>query len=219
MAANHTFRFLNNPTMTGAAPSHAINVASSSTSTGGTLRGRIQGNTIGNAAVAGSGSTTGNGIRVFVQGRTIGTLLIDDNVIRQTPQARGIDAQFLGPLTVQPLVQSDITITGNDVNPQDSTGFPAAAIYAAADSQGNSPVRVRSDIRLNTVPAGTAFDVLPTFIIFDEVVAAAEAQLVDTGAASANCTAESHEHQHRQRQRAPGMRADRRPDQHPSITG
>jgi hypothetical protein len=138
--------------------------------------------------VASSGSPIGNGIRALVQGRTVATLLIDGNVIRQTPQARGIDAQFLGPLTVQSLVQSDITVTNNDVNPQDSTGFPLAAIYAAADSQGNSPVRVRSDIRLNTVPAGGAFDVLPTFLIVDEVVPAAGAQLVNTAPASANCT-------------------------------
>ena len=171
-------------TMTLPAPgtSHAVNVFSSSTSTGGTIQGRIQGNTIGNAGVPSSGSPIGNGIRVFVQGRTVATLLIDGNVIRQTPQARGIDAQFLGPLTSgQPLTQSDITITNNDVNPQDASGFPLAAIYAAADSQGTSPARVRSDIRLNTVPVG----------------AAAEAQ-------------------HRQRRRRAGVRADRRPDQHPS---
>jgi hypothetical protein len=166
-----------------------VNVFSSSTSTGGTIQGRIQGNNIGNAGVASSGSPIGNGIRALVQGRTVATLLIDGNVIRQVPQARGIDAQFLGPVTSgQPLTQSDITVTNNDVNPQDSTGFPLAAIYAAADSQGNSPIRVRSDIRLNTVPAGVAFDVLPTFLIFDEVVPAAEAQLVDTAPASATCT-------------------------------
>jgi hypothetical protein len=112
-----------------------VNVFSSSTSTGGTIQGRIQGNNIGNAGVASSGSPIGNGIRALVQGRTVATLLIDGNVIRQTPQARGINAQFLGPLTSgQALVQSDITVTNNDVNPQDSTGFPLAAIYAAADS-------------------------------------------------------------------------------------
>ena len=194
-SANLTFKLLNNPTMTMTLPaagtSHAINVASSSTSTGGTIQGRIQGNVIGNAGVPSSGSPIGNGIRVFIQGRTAATLLIDSNSIRQTPQARGLDAQFLGPLTSgQPLTQSDITVTSNDVNPQDSTGFPAAAIYIAADSQGGSPVRVRSDVRLNTVPAGAAIDSFPTFLIVDEVAAAAEAQLVDTAPASANCTAQ-----------------------------
>ena len=107
------------------------------------------------------------------------------------PQARGIDVQFLGPLgSGQPLSQSDVTITNNDVDPQDSTGFPAAAIYLAADSQGGSPVRMRSDVRSNTVPAGAAIDSLPTFLIVDEVAAAAEAQLVDTAPASASCTAQ-----------------------------
>jgi Bacterial Ig domain len=193
-SANLTFKLLNNPTMTMTLPaagtSHAINVASSSTSTGGTIQGRIQGNTIGNAATPSSGSPIGNGIRVFIQGRTQATLLIDSNVIRQVPQARGIDAQFLGPLSIQPLVQSDITVTNNDVNPQDSTGFPSAAIYLAADSQAGSPVRMRSDVRGNTVPAGAAVDSLPTFLIIDEVATSAEAQLVDTAPASSNCTAQ-----------------------------
>ncbi|MFL6233029.1 MAG: hypothetical protein ACJ76N_07840, partial [Thermoanaerobaculia bacterium] len=144
----------------------------------------------GNAATPSSGSPIGNGIRVFIQGRTQASLLIDGNTIRQVPQARGIDAQFLGPLSIQPLVQSDITVTNNDVSPQDSTGFPAAAIYLAADSQAGSPVRMRSDVRGNTVPAGAAVDSLPTFLIVDEVAAAAEAQLVDTAPASANCTAQ-----------------------------
>jgi hypothetical protein len=91
-----SFKLLNNPTMTMTLPatgtSHAVNVFSSSTSTGGIIQGRIQGNTIGNAAVASSGSPIDNGIRALVQGRTVATLLIDGNVIRQVPQARGIDA-------------------------------------------------------------------------------------------------------------------------------
>ncbi len=189
-SANAVYRFINNTTITGH-QSHAINVFSSSAATGGTLQARIQGNQVGNTGSAGSGSATGNGIRVLIQGRTVGTVLLDGNTVRQTPVARGIDAQFLGPtISGQPLTQSDITVTSNDVNPQDSTGFPTAAIYVAADSQGGSPVRVRSDVRLNTVPAGAAVDILPTFLIVDEVVAAAEAQLVDTAPASANCTAQ-----------------------------
>ncbi len=193
-SANLTFKLLNNPTMTMTLPatgtSHAVNVFSSSTSTGGTIQGRIQNNVIGAAGTASSGSPIGNGIRILIQGRTQATLLVDGNVIRQVPQARGIDAQFLGPLSVGALIQHDITVTNNDVNPQDSTGFPAAAIYLAADSQAGSPNRMRSDVRGNTVPAGAAVDSLPTFLIVDEVAAAAEAQLVDTPPASANCTAQ-----------------------------
>ncbi len=197
-SANNTFKFLNNGTP--AAPmtmpntqvgtSHAVNIFSSSASTGGTIRGRLAGNYIGNAGVAGSGSAIGNGIRSFIQGKTQATLLVDGNVIRQIPQARGIDMQFVGQLTAaQPIVQHDVTVTNNDVNPQDSTGFPANAIYVGADNQG-SPARVRADIRGNIVPAGAAIDTLPTFLALAEVVATAEAQLVDTAPASANCTAQ-----------------------------
>jgi hypothetical protein len=170
--------------------SHAVNVFSSSTSTGGTIRGRVSGNFIGNGAVAGSGSAIGNGIRAFIQGKTVATLLLDSNVIRQVPQARGIDVQVVGPLDGSGVAASDITVTNNDVNPQDSTGFPASAIYVAADSQGGGTVTMRADIRGNTVPAGAAIDSLPTYIALDEVVAAAVCQLVDTAPASANATAQ-----------------------------
>ncbi|HET7219900.1 MAG TPA: putative Ig domain-containing protein, partial [Vicinamibacterales bacterium] len=188
-AASLGFSLLNN-TMTGAAPGHAVNVFSSSQTTGGTLTGRIQNNTIGNAGVAGSGSTTGNGIRVLVQGLTAATLLLDNNVIRQTPLARGIDIQFLGPTSGASAPASDVTVTNNDVNPQDATGFPAAAIYIAADSQGGGTVTVRTDVHGNTVPSGTAFDALSSFLIVDEVVPAAVAQLVDTAPANASCAAQ-----------------------------
>jgi VCBS repeat-containing protein len=196
--ADLTFKLLDNGTVavpmtmpnTGVGTSHAVNVFSSSTSTGGTINGRISRNKIGNSAVAGSGSATGNGIRSLIQGRTDATLLYDGNIIRQTPLARGIDIQFLGPLAASPSVIHDVTVINNDVTPQDSTGFPASAIYVAADSQSSTTVTVRADIRNNTVPSGAAFDSLPTFLALDEVVANAVCQLVDSAAASANATAE-----------------------------
>ncbi len=195
---NLTFKLLNNGTPavpmtmpnTVVGTSHAVNVASSSTSAGGTIRGRISGNRIGDASVPGSGSANGNGIRTLIQGQTAATLLYDGNVIRQTPLARGIDIQVLGPLNASGSGPHDITVTNNDVNPQDSTGFPSAAIYVAADSQGGGAVTVRTDIRGNTVPAGAAFDALPTFLILDKAVAAAVCQLVDTAPASPNPTAQ-----------------------------
>ena len=196
--ANLTFRMLNNGTP--AAPltmpntpvgtSHAVNVASSSTSTAGTIRGRVSGNRIGNQALAGSGSAIGNGIRVLLQGKTAASLLIDGNTIRQVPQARGIDVQALGPLDASGAGPIDVTVTNNDVNPQDTTGFPLSAIYVAADSQGGGPVTLRTDIRGNTVPAGVASDGVPTFLALDKVLAAAVCQLVDTPPASANATAQ-----------------------------
>ncbi|HXT23172.1 MAG TPA: hypothetical protein VN923_20655, partial [Thermoanaerobaculia bacterium] len=191
-AANLQFKMINNLNMTGASPSHAIHVGVSSTTTGGVLQGRIQGNTIGNAGTAGSGSTAGAGINVLVQGRMQGILLIDGNTIRQTYQAHGINVESRGPtVSGQPLSQSDVTVTNNDVVPNDITGFPAAAIYVVADSQGGSPVRLRADIRLNTVPTSPpVVDLYPSYLIFDEVAAAAEAQLVDTAPASATCDAQ-----------------------------
>ncbi|MEO6713080.1 MAG: Ig-like domain-containing protein, partial [Mycobacteriales bacterium] len=196
--ADLTFKMLNNGTPavpltmpnTAGGTSHAVNIASSSTSTSGTIRGRVSGNRIGNSAVAGSGSAIGNAIRALIQGKTSGSLLIDGNVIRQVPQARGIDVQALGPLNASGAGPIDVTVTNNDVNPQDSTGFPLSAIYVAADSQGGGPVTLRADIRGNTVPAGVASDGLPTFLALDKVVAAAVCQLVDTPPASANATAQ-----------------------------
>jgi hypothetical protein len=196
--ANLTFKLLNNGTpavpmtmpnvVSGSAS--AVNVFSSSLATGGTIQGRISGNHIGNQAVAGSGSPVGNGIRTFIQGKTDATLLYDGNTIRQTPQARGIDIQFIGPnppdATGAPT--SDVTLTNNDVIPSDTTGFPASAIYVAADSAGGGPTTLRTDIRGNTVPAGAAVDSLPTFLALDEVVASAACQLVDTAPLSPSAT-------------------------------
>ena len=196
--ANLTFRMLSNGTPaapltmpnTAVGTSHAVNVASSSTSTAGTIRGRVSGNHIGSAAVAGSGSAIGNGIRALIQGKTAASLLIDGNTIRQVPQARGIDVQALGPLDGSGAGPIDVTVTNNDVNPQDTTGFPLSAIYVAADSQGGGPVTLRADIRNNVVPAGVASDGLPTFLALDKVLAAAVCQLVDTPPASANASAQ-----------------------------
>ncbi|MEA2564713.1 MAG: large repetitive protein [Acidobacteriota bacterium] len=191
--SNLTFRMLNNTSMLNAAPLHAINVFSSSTSTGGSITGTIQGNVIGNAAV-GSGSSTGNGIRVVVQGRTSATLLIDGNTIRQTPGGRAIDMQFLGHTTTGLGIVStnDVTLTNNNVQ-NNGTSFPLAAIFLAADNQG-SPARVRADIRGNVVPASGSFD-YPTFdgsaaqLIYEEL-GGATAELIDTAPASANATAQ-----------------------------
>ncbi|MBN8674295.1 MAG: hypothetical protein J0L56_09180 [Chitinophagales bacterium] len=206
VAGNMSFRFLNNGTagspMTGSIL-QALNVFSSSTSTGGTLTGRIQGNYIGNPAVAGSGSTQGSGIRILIQGRTAGTFTIDANTIRQvgsTSGSRGMDIQFLGPIaTGQPITQSDITITNNFVQ-TDAPGatFPLAAIFLSADNQG-SPARVRADIRSNTVPSTGSFD-YPSFdgnggqLVYIIATGGAVAQLVDNAPASANAMAELQSH-------------------------
>lgn len=199
--ANLAFSMLDN-TMTFANPLHAINVFSSSTSTGGSITGTIEGNNIGNSGQANSGAR-GNGIRVLIQGRTTATLLINGNTLRQMWDtgngARGIEVQFLGPTAVgQPITQSDVTLTNNNVDTMaPGSSFPLAAIYVAADDQG-SPARVRANITGNTAQnsvGGGSFD-YPTFdgngahLVFVDVGGAAEGQLVDTAPASANATAQ-----------------------------
>src|SRR5690606_21018659 len=138
---NLTFGMLDNA-MTFANPLHAINVFSSSTSTGGTIRGTIQGNDIGTSGITQSGAR-GSAIRALIQGRTAATLLVDDNTIRQVWEtangARGIALEFRGPVaTGQGVTQSDVTVINNDVDTQaPASSFPLAAIYVAADDQGS----------------------------------------------------------------------------------
>ncbi|MEP7011303.1 MAG: Ig-like domain-containing protein, partial [Acidobacteriota bacterium] len=203
-SANLTFKMLNNLNMMTATPLHAINVFSSSTSTGGTIKGRIQGNTIGNIGVAGSGSSTGNGVRVVIQGRTTATLLIDGNVIRQTPGGRAVDMQFLGSTTTGLGIVStnDVTVSNNDAqNNAPAASFPLAAIFLAADNQG-SPARVRADIRTNTVPSTVGpngsydyptFDGNAAWFVYEEL-GGATAELIDNAPASGTATAEMQSH-------------------------
>ena len=75
--------------------------------------------------------------------------------------------QFLGSLTsgLGIVSQNDVTITNNNVTPNDSTGFPASAIALIADNQG-SPARVRANITGNTVPNGNATDYTTGFLEF-----------------------------------------------------
>jgi hypothetical protein len=172
-SSNMYVRFLGN-TLTGTS-SQAVNVISGATSTGGTQRILIDGNTIGNAGVAGSGSAFGEGIVVTQQGKVTQTTTITNNVIRQIPFGRGIDVQALGPVTTGQTASTypvNVTITGNDVNPQDTSGFPLYAIYVSADDQG-SPTLVHAAIHGNTVPATAACDTQcdPSIgMIFYEVV-------------------------------------------------
>ncbi len=188
-------RIMNNLTITGNG-GPAINVFTSSSATGGTMKVRLEGNHVGNAAVSGSGSTMGPGIRVFLQGKTTNTVTIVNNVVRQTPGSRAIDVEALGPVTTgQPLTVSDITITGNDANTNDQ-GNPSGsldAIYVAADNQG-SAAEIRAEIHGNTLPSGGCFD-WPTFdgnapwLYYRIATSGAVAQLVDFNGPHANANA------------------------------
>ncbi len=183
-AGNLTFKVLNNVS-TGSVL-HAVNAFSSGGSTGGSLSGRIEGNTIGQSASAGSGSAFGNGIRVVIQAQTSGIILIHNNVVRQTPFGRGIE------VTGMSVPGLDVTVTNNDVDPQDTSGFPLAAIFVTSDNLGAGGL-VRADIRGNSVPAVSntydypTFDGTATNLIFEEQ-SGAVSQLVDTPPASPTAT-------------------------------
>ncbi len=180
--ATTTYTVRNNTTITGQ-NSHAINLFTAAGTTGGVFNARLENNSIGNAGVAGSGSAIGNGIRVNVNGNADATVLLDGNTIRQTPNGRGIEV--IGRNGTGGL---DITITDNDVNPQDTSGFPLAAILVQSNCLTVCNT-VRSDVRNNTVPAGGTFDLLPTYISLVES-STSISQLVDTAPASADCTAQ-----------------------------
>ncbi len=200
------FQFTETPSNSGL---QAINIFSSSASTGGSITGTVSSNTIGTAGTCDSGSQTGSGIRLAVQAKTAGKFLIDGNTIRETHNARGIDAQFLGTIAAaQTVPTSDITITNNDVNHvhltchPGSSNFPLAAIFLAADNQG-SPSTVRAQITGNTVPtaasAGTGSYDYPTFsgsdpYLYYTELGGATAQLVDVAPASATAAAELASH-------------------------
>ncbi|TPM66829.1 MULTISPECIES: S-layer family protein [unclassified Mesorhizobium] len=201
-SASATFKILNN-NMTGS-QLQAINVFSSAISTGGSIVGTIQGNTIGNAASAGSGSTQGPGISVLIQGQTDSTLLVNNNTIRQVGQtsgSAGISLDYRGATTTGLGLTSlnDVTVTNNIVQTDaPASTFPLAAIFIRADDQG-SPARVRADVRSNTVPATGSYD-YPTFdgngaqLVFVNVGTASVAQLVDNSPGSVDATAELQSH-------------------------
>src|SRR5262249_23768978 len=133
--------------------SHAVNFADGASSGGGAFKALISGNTIGSSAVVGSGSAIGDGIRGFMQGQQTGSVDIENNTIRQIPNGRGIDVSELGRDNANSgQTVLNVKIVGNDVNPQDTTGFPLYAIYVGADAQGTgtSGSLVHAEIHGNT---------------------------------------------------------------------
>jgi hypothetical protein len=180
---SHRFSILNNGTMTGAR-SHAMNVFAAAGTFGGSFTGTISGNAIGNAGVADSGSAIGNGIRVNVNGGSDATMLLTGNIIRQVPNGRGIE--IIGRNGTGGL---DVTVTSNNVNPQ-ALANPLAAILVQANCLTICNT-VRSDVRLNTVPAATdVTDLLNTYIQLVES-STSTLELVDTTAPiSGTCASE-----------------------------
>jgi large repetitive protein len=178
-ASNMTVKVLNN-TVTGQ-NSHGMNFfTAAGAGTSGTYNARIEGNIIGNSAITGSGSAIGNCMRININGDADATVLVNNNTLRQCPNGRGIEA--VGRNGTGGL---DITVTNNDVDPQDTSGFPLASILVQSNAV-SIPNTVRSDIRGNTVPAGSSFDLLPSYIAVVESNGSTS-QLVG---AAASCTAQ-----------------------------
>jgi hypothetical protein len=191
------FHFLNNLTITGNV-GPVINVFSSATGTGGLIQGRIDGNNIGTNAVVDSGSTGGAGIRVFLQG-VAGNITIVNNTIRSTACSRGIEVQTLGPVPANGGVrQSDIVITGNNVNNFSSDcAFPLNDIYLTSDNQaGGAGTTLRAEVHNNTIKTAGAtpgntdfpFDNLE-WLYFDHTAGTAQLVDVNPGAPHANANA------------------------------
>jgi hypothetical protein len=180
--SQHTLQVISN-TFLGQA-SHAMNFfTGAATPLGGAFTAKVLTNTIGNAGVVKSGSAFGNGIRININGGADATMLVDGNVIRQTPFGRGIEV--IGRNGNGGL---DITVTNNNVDPQDTSGFPLSAIFVQSNCVSVCNT-VRTDVRGNTVPAGATTDLLPTYLAMVRS-SASTLQLIDTAPPSANCTAQ-----------------------------
>jgi hypothetical protein len=180
--SNLTAKVLNN-TITGH-NSHGMNFfTAAGAGTTGTYNARISGNTIGNQAVAGSGSLIGNCMRINLNGNANAAVLVDGNVLRQCPNGRGIEV-----IGRNGTGATAVTVTNNDVNTNDVSGFPLCAILVQSNDLTVAKT-VQSDVRGNTVPSGTAFDILATYLCVAET-GTSTSQLVDTAPASASCTAQ-----------------------------
>jgi hypothetical protein len=184
--SNVTYRVLNNTFMNQA--SNSINFFSSaSVGTGGSLNGRFVGNVIGNAAVFNSGG--GIGVRININGGADSSVLVDSNTIRQVPNGRGIEI-----ISRNGTGGTDATVTNNQVDTDfvptvANGGFSLSNIFLQSNCVTVCNT-LRADVRLNTVPA-----VAPTGELIAAQLALIETgastlQLVDTGAASASCTAQ-----------------------------
>lgn len=177
-----TYKFLNN-NITGH-NSHGFNTfTATGAGTTGTFNATISGNMIGNAVVAGSGSLIGNGLRININGDKTARVLVDNNVIRQCPNGRGIEV-----ICRNGTGGADVTVTNNNVNTNDVSGFPLCAILLQSNDI-TVPNMLRANVLNNTVLAGMTFDVINTFIGLAET-GTSTLQLVDSPPASANATAQ-----------------------------
>jgi hypothetical protein len=185
-----TYRVLNNTFRS--AQSHALNFFSSAVQapgTGGTLNGRFEGNVIGSAAIASSGSVLGNGIRININGGVAARVLLNSNTIRQLPNGRGIEV-----ISRNGTGGADVTVTNNQVNNDfvttpENGGFALASLFMQSNCVTVCNT-LRADVRTNTVPATPPNGELLAAQLALIETGASTLQLVDTGAASASCSAQ-----------------------------
>ncbi len=143
---NITFAVQNNTFSNNAANntfSHAINVESNGVhSTGGTITGQIENNTIGTQNTKDSGSAIGDGVRADIEGGAHGVLTISGNTLREVPNAFGFEIRGVGgpgglgglnvKLTGNTVV--DPTGTNTDIGCGAAAPCPLSSVYIAADN-------------------------------------------------------------------------------------
>jgi len=120
--------------------SQAINSVASTSSTGGTLTVTIKNNNIGIAGDFDSGSAIGGGIRIANGGTNV-NLTIDGNVIREVPNARGIDIEpqaYIPNLNVKVKIVNNTIVRPTGTNQSIGCGFhvpcPSASIFVLSDN-------------------------------------------------------------------------------------
>jgi len=134
-------------------------------------------------------------MRVNFNANGQGRALIDSNSLRECPAGRGIEV-----IGRNGTGQLDVTVTNNNVDHTDTlfwpgtSNFPLAAIFVQShETQQNSTTHhiVRSDVRGNTVPSGSAFDLTSGYITVAQSQASGSSsthQLVDNPAGPAGQT-------------------------------
>jgi len=140
--------------------STALNLFSGTSTTGGTMTARVVGNTIGTVGVFNSGSFFGDGIRVAMNGGTHGVLTIDGNIIREVPNARGIDVDAEGYTSANSV---NVKIVNNQVvRPTGASGdigcgpgvpCPAGSIVVIVDKNA-----VASESVCSVITGNSAYD-------------------------------------------------------------
>jgi len=140
--------------------SSALNLFSGTSNTGGTMTARLIGNTIGTAGVFNSGSNFGDGIRVALNGGTHGVLTIDSNIIREVPNARGIDIDAEGytaanSVNVKIINNQVVRPTGasGDIGCGPGVPCPAGSIVVIVDKNA-----VASESVCSVITGNSAYD-------------------------------------------------------------